>query len=335
MPIDLLAIEPHQVSRDLSGYFTYIFGPPKSGKTTLASQMPKPLILAFERGYNALPGVFAQDVTSWSEMKQVLRELKKPAVQEKFASIVVDTVDLAAAACEKYVCAQNSVNAINEIPYGQGWGKLKREFEDTFKTVAQLGYAIIFISHSKEGTFKRQDGTEYTQILPSVTNTYNSIIENMVDIYGYLHPVFENGESKVMLTLRSLDGSVRSGGRFKYIAPEIEASYENLAKALNDAIDREAAEHNNKFVTNEKNVMSIAKELDFDTLVTEFNNMVSHILESVDEKTFESFWQPRITEITDKYLGRGKKVNQCTRDQVEVLELINIELYDVIQKNMQ
>lgn len=30
MAIDLLAIEPNVVSRDLSGYVTYIFGEPKS-----------------------------------------------------------------------------------------------------------------------------------------------------------------------------------------------------------------------------------------------------------------------------------------------------------------
>ena len=59
MAIDLLGIQPHKVSRDLSGYITYIYGAEKSGKTTFASQMPKPLILAFERGYNALPGVMA------------------------------------------------------------------------------------------------------------------------------------------------------------------------------------------------------------------------------------------------------------------------------------
>lgn len=46
MAINLLALEPHKVSRDLSGYITYIYGPPKSGKTTLGSQMPKPLLLA-------------------------------------------------------------------------------------------------------------------------------------------------------------------------------------------------------------------------------------------------------------------------------------------------
>ena len=65
MAIDLLKIEPHKVSRDLSGYITYIYGAPKTGKTTLAVQMPSAILLAFEKGYNALPGVMAQDITSW------------------------------------------------------------------------------------------------------------------------------------------------------------------------------------------------------------------------------------------------------------------------------
>lgn len=29
MAINLLAIEPHKVSRDLSGYLTFLYGPPK------------------------------------------------------------------------------------------------------------------------------------------------------------------------------------------------------------------------------------------------------------------------------------------------------------------
>ena len=30
MAINLLGIEPHKVSRDLSGYITFIYGPPKT-----------------------------------------------------------------------------------------------------------------------------------------------------------------------------------------------------------------------------------------------------------------------------------------------------------------
>ena len=81
MAINLLNIEPHKVSRDLSGYITFLYGPAKCGKTTFGTKMPGHLLLAFERGYNALPGVMAQDITSWGEMKQVMRELKKPEVK--------------------------------------------------------------------------------------------------------------------------------------------------------------------------------------------------------------------------------------------------------------
>ena len=92
MAINLLNIQPHKVSKDLSGYITFIYGPAKIGKTTLATQMPSPLLLAFERGYNAIPGILAQDVNTWGEMKQIYRELKKPEVQAAYKTIVVDTV---------------------------------------------------------------------------------------------------------------------------------------------------------------------------------------------------------------------------------------------------
>ena len=48
MAINLLALEPHKVSRDLSGYMTYIYGPGGAGKTTFGAATPKPLLLAFE-----------------------------------------------------------------------------------------------------------------------------------------------------------------------------------------------------------------------------------------------------------------------------------------------
>ena len=53
--IDLLGVSPHQVSRDMRGYSVFFYGEPKSGKTTIASRFPKHLILAFEKGYSAIP----------------------------------------------------------------------------------------------------------------------------------------------------------------------------------------------------------------------------------------------------------------------------------------
>ena len=77
----LLDIKPHQVSRDLRGYSIFFYGLPKTGKTTIASQFPGALLLAFEKGYNALPGVMAKPLNTWGEFKKVLSELRDPEVK--------------------------------------------------------------------------------------------------------------------------------------------------------------------------------------------------------------------------------------------------------------
>lgn len=313
MAINLLSLEPHKVSRDLSGYITYVYGIPKVGKTTFGAQFPGALILAFERGYNALPGVIAQDITTWGEFKQVLRELKKPEVQAVYKSIIIDTVDIAASLCEKYICNQLGIENIGDGGWStNGWSKYKKEFEDSFRTITQLGYAVCFISHSADKTFKRKDGTEYNQMVPTAQRSVNEIVKGMADIFACADIV--NGERK--LILRSLDGSVDTGCRFKYIEPEIPFSYNALVEALNKAIDREAAETNNKFVTNERVSEVIAPIYDYDALMTEFQQITGNLMRE------NPGYGPKITEIVERYLGKGKKVSETTRDQAEFVDLI-------------
>lgn len=329
MAINLLDLKPHVVSTDLSGYITLIYGPPKIGKSTFGARMPKPLLLAFERGYNAIPGVIAQDITSWGEMKQVMRELKKPEVQENFKSIVVDTIDIAADFAQKYVCNQLGIENIGDGGWTtNGWAKYKKEFEDVFRMLAQLGYAIVFISHDKEKTIKPQNGTEYQQIGSSMQSSALSIIENMADIIGYAHPkVNPDGTTQRVLTLRSLDNSIRCGCRFRYIEPEIPFSYEALTKALQEAINKEALENNGQYVTNERQTISIAKEYDFDALMKEFSEIAGKLME-----TASAVNGPKITEIISKYLGKGKKISEATREQAELIYLIVQEIKDTMLK---
>ena len=49
------------------------------------------------------------------------------------------------------------------------------------------------------------------------------------------------------------------------------------------------------------------------------------------EDIFKEFYQPRIVQITDKYLGRGQKISQCSREQVEALSLIYDDLLALSQ----
>ena len=317
MAIDLLAIKPHKVSRDLSGYITYIYGDGGVGKTTFGAATPKPLLLAFEKGYNALPGVIAQDITTWGELKQVLRELKKPEVKEAFSTIIIDTVDIASQLCEKYLCNQLGIENIGDGGWAtNGWAKVKREWEQTFRTVTMEGYALVFISHKKDKTFKRKDGTEYNQIVPSCSTAYNEIIKNMSDIMGYIE--VENGERR--LVLRSADDRIDCKCRFKMIDPVIDFNYQALVDALNYAIDAEAANTGNQYVTNERASNVVTTTYEYDIQKAEFNDIVGKIM------TKNQANGPKITAIVDKYLGKGKKVSDATPEQAELIYLINVEL---------
>lgn len=84
MANSLLSIKPHVVSRNLRGYSVLMYGEPKSGKTTTASKFPGALVLAFEKGYNAIPGIMAKPMNSWNDFKKVLVELKDEEVKKIF-----------------------------------------------------------------------------------------------------------------------------------------------------------------------------------------------------------------------------------------------------------
>ena len=325
MAINLLDVKPHQVSRDLSGYITFLYGPPKVGKTTFGSQMPGHIILAFEKGYNALPGVMAIDVTTWGEMKTLLRDFKKPEVKERYQSIIVDTADVAAEACQKYICNQLGIENIGDGGWStNGWAKYKKEFEETFRTLTQLGYAVVFISHEKEKTIKPKEGEEYQQIGSSIQSSAMSIIENMSDIIGYAHPIVDhNGEHKRVLTLRSTDNNIRCGCRFRYIEPEIEFSYQSLTRALNAAIDKEATMTGGQFVTNEREEVIAPTEYDYDALRLEFAQITDGLIAKDP-----NYYTPKIVSVIEKYLGKGKKVGDTTPDQAEFIFLINNEIKD-------
>ena len=317
MAIDLLAIQPHKVSRDLSGYITYIYGPGGAGKTTFGASCKKPLLLAFELGYKALPGVMAQPVQSWGEVKQVLRDLKRPEVKEVYSTIVVDTVDIASQLCEKYMCNQLGIENIGDGGWAtNGWAKAKKEWEQTWRAFTMEGYAVVFISHSKDKVFKKKDGTEYNQITPSCSTAYEEIIKNMVDIMGYIE--IENGQRK--LILRSADDSVDCKSRFKMIAPEIPFGYNELVDALNEAIDKEASLTNGAFVTNESFKAPEVTTYDYDALMAEFKELVSVVMGKNQTNAV------KLTSIVDKYLGKGKKVAEATPEQSELIYLIISEI---------
>lgn len=300
------------------------------GKTTTASKFPNSLLLAFELGYNALPGVMAKPMATWRDMKTTLKELDDAQVKEKFKNIIIDTVDLAYDAAKKYVCNQNEVNDITDISFGKGYNLVMKEFDEAIRAILRMGYGCILISHATDKVFKDAQGKEFNQIVPTIENRGRLVCERTCDIIGYSRTVENSeGQKETRLFLRETPRFV-AGSRFKYMPDNIIFSYENLVNAIHDAIDKEAQEHGNQFVTNESiNLHADMKEevLDFDALQEEFQNIVGELMNINAAK-----YQKEITVIVEKYLGVGKKVMDCSSKQSDQIALIITDLKELLNK---
>jgi hypothetical protein len=334
--INLLEVAPHQVSRDMHGYSVFFYGEPKSGKTTIASRFPKHLILAFEKGYSAIPGAMALPINSWGEFKRTLQQLKKPEVMDKYETIIVDTADIAWDYAEKFVCANAGVDSVGDVPFGKGYAILAKEFDEGLRMIVQLGYGLVLISHSTDKTFTDEAGKEYNQIVPTLGKRPQNIVSRLCDIIGYSRSVLDlEGNPTTKLFLR---GTTRfmAGSRFKYTPDYIDFTYDNLVAAIGESIDKQEKEEGAELFTDKReNVYKeVVQYLDYDALVKEFNGHIETLQKNFNDEEFGSYWAPRIIQLTEKHLGKGKKVAECTRDQVEVLDLVLNDLQELIAKGM-
>ena len=321
----LLDIKPHQVSRDLRGYSVFLYGAPKTGKTTIACQFPGALLLAFEKGYSTIGGVLAQPINSWSEFKKLFVEFKDPAVKERYQTIVIDTADIAYSYCEKYICtresdASHSYQNVADIPYGKGYAMAMDEFDECIRKILQLGYGLVIISHDQDKIMKNENGEEYNQIIPTLDKRARLVCERTCDIIGYCREVEDQeGHKSVRMFMRETSRYV-AGSRFKYTPDSIELSYDNLVKAIADAIDEQERVSKGTTTDSYSNLHTDDIEYDFPALMREVQQTVGALMSGHPEM------EHKIVSIVDKHLGKGKKVSDCTPDQAALVDLI---LYDL------
>lgn len=329
--LDILSLQPNKVSRDMRGYSVLMYGTPKSGKTTTASKFPDALLVAFEKGYSAIPNVKAAPVNSWNEFRQLLKQLEKDEAKAMYSTIVIDTADIAYDYCVKYICAKasdakNDYENIGDIPYGKGYKMAETEFDECLRKILQMDYGLVLISHATDKTFTDTNGNEYNQIVPTLDNRARKICERTCDIIGYTHSEYNaEGGTTTFMEMRGTPRYV-AGSRFKYTPDRIELSYENLLEAINHSIDEEAKNLGQDVLTDEKSNVhkQVEKEYDFEAMMAEFQTIVGALMSKNQNNA------KKITAIADKYLGKGKKVNDCTPTNAPQLDLILMELRELV-----
>lgn len=325
MALDLLNLQPTVISRDLKGKFVCIYSIPKAGKTSLACQFPKNLLLGFEHGWNAISGAMAVDITKWADFKLYLRQLEKPELKEKFNTITIDTVGLAWEMCEQYICSQNSVQKISDIPWGGGYTACKKEFEACLRKITQLGYGLVIIAHSEKRIEKRSDDSEVEILGPAIPKRAYDIVNQLVDIIGYIDVTWdEDGGSERWLYTRKTP-TIMAGSRFKYLPPKIKFGYEELVNAISKAIE--------------------------DSERLDGAMVVEHAIETPEDKTLtyeevrdkaKSLWETlvakdpeenpkRIMKKVEMIFGRPLKLSEINEDQVDLYNLVVLEMEEMLR----
>lgn len=321
MAIDILNIEPTVISRDLKGKYILIYGKPKCGKTTLASHFPKNLLVAFEKGYNAIDGIKAIDINKWADLKLVLRQLEKKEAQEMYDTITIDTTTIAYEMCEQYICAQHGVQTIADIPWGQGYTATKKEFEKCLRKITMLGYGLVLISHIETRKEKLSDDNEIEILAPSMPKRCYEVVNQIVDIIGYISTEWDDDGNSTRWLYTRQTPTVMAGSRFKYLAPKIKLGYDELVKAINEAIDKQRDVDGATVV--DKVETKVEEQLDYDAIRKEASELWSELVQK------DTANADIILKKVEMIFGRKIKLSEITEDQVDLFNLVLIDMRDM------
>lgn len=315
--VDLLSLKPTKISRDLKGKYLLIYSVPKGGKTSLATRFPKSLLCAFEKGYNGLSGIMAQDVPKWTDFKQLVKQLKMPQIQEKFDTVIIDTATIAWDRVEEYVCSQNNVEDVADIGWGKGYKACSKEFNKVFREISMLGYGIVFLAHAEEKALPGGEDGE-TFVCPMLEKRAYKIINGMVDIIAYIDVDFSTGK-RYLQTRRTKH--IVAGSRFQYLPERFELSYENLVNNLADAIEKQGEVSGGLIMDERLGYDNDSRS--FDDIMNEARQLWAKLTDGNEENA------RKILKIVEETFGKKMKISEATEPQKDLLELVVNEMRDM------
>lgn len=175
-----------------------IYGPPKIGKSTFASQInpDHTLFIATEPGLGSLE-VYEAAVSTWDGFRQVGADLAKDPKQ--FQVVVIDTVDELYRMCSDHICAELGIKHPSDADYGKGWSAVRDEFALRVGKLTGLGLGVWFVSHAEDREVKKKVGSK-TVTQPSLTGQGRKFLAGFVDFIFLATWEGDEGDERVLRT---------------------------------------------------------------------------------------------------------------------------------------
>lgn len=314
--MDLTTIVPSVIDPTIRGKNFLFYGPPGTRKTSVAANFPSPIFGQTEDGTKFISGVRGVRLKNWNDVKQFVRELRRPEVREMYETVVLDRADIIYVYCYDYVLQQLGISDPSEKGYGVGWKKIEREWTQTMNRIEAEGYGIVFISHDKDIMNQKM---EYVGTKIKLESQAANVIRGMTDFIFNLRKEVIN-DYQTVIAYSDLF-SVETKSRARYFADRFEFTYDNLEKELRIAIEKQ--------VKIEGIVVSVQ-----DRKVTEdrsFDVVRDNVLRMIAECSEKE--SPHLEEITQLVRAQlqGKRISTVTDvfyEQMLVIETFLLGIVD-------
>jgi hypothetical protein len=166
-----------------------VYGPPKSGKSTLGSQIPGAVFIDIEGGLDALD-VASIPAKSYTDVLAVLTALATE--QHDHSAVVVDSLDWMELGLWDYVCAKDGVKSIELVGggYGKGYLEAAKLWAEFFTALDYLrnerGMAVVLIAHDIVAKMQPPDGEPYTYAELKLHQRASALVKEWADCIGYV-----------------------------------------------------------------------------------------------------------------------------------------------------
>ena len=201
-----------------------LYGAPKVGKTTALSKLDNCLIIDTEGGANMIEG-YVESVKDRAELITLLKEAQDG---HEFKYVAIDTIDRVATWADKAVCEEEGVTAVQDLPFGKGFGLVREKVLNTIHFLKEIFPHVIIIGHRK---WARAIVDGKAMVEPEsldLTGKLKNMLMADCDAIGY---VYRDDENKKLMVSFQANEALEAGSRSPHLrGKEMELNWKSIYK---------------------------------------------------------------------------------------------------------
>ena len=295
------------------------------GKTYVATHLSKPFVIACESGLNALSGVKYNRVNNWADMKKIVKQFTSKQTVERarqeYDTICIDEVYASSIFCQDYIMSTYGDGALTLSDSNDPRKNLYQLYEkEYFRVINQLlscDYTVVFIGHE-------QADSKTGFITPKGDKRCLGPIIDNSDFVIYLTAggINEDGERQLSTAHFVETKQFFARSRFTECVPELYPfTAEGLERVIKDVVEAEEKKSGVKAVEYDvQKEQNISAKVDYDQIMSDIQELGELFVQSNNLEI--------LIEIIEDTLGKGKKVQDCTKKQIDALCIIYDDMQD-------